>query len=208
MQHEFKHVLWIGGPSGSGKTTIGRRLAISHGLRYVGTDKLMQEHHRRGLERGLPGMTRWEQLTPDERWLSDPQEMATLLLAISDEAFSLLLEDLRALPRNVGLAVEGRPLRPSLVARLSKQRRNAVWIFPNAQAQERNLNARGANAPSLASDPHQARRNRIQRELLVAEQLENEADKLDCLNVRVGAGDDLDSVYSAVEAALRPPCRR
>jgi hypothetical protein len=119
---EFPHVLWIGGPSGSGKTTIGKRLAINHGLRYFGIDKLMQVHHSRGLERGLPAMTRWDELTPDERWLANPQEMAALLMAISDETWSLLLEDLRALPQFPGIVVEGRPLRPSFVAPLSDQR--------------------------------------------------------------------------------------
>ena len=201
---EFAHIVWIGGPSGSGKTTIGKRLAISHGLRYLGIDKLMQVHHSRGLERGLPAMTRWDELTPDERWLADPPEMAALLMAISDEVWSLLVEDLRALPRFPGIVVEGRPLRPSFVAPPSNQKRNAVWVFPTAEAQERNLNARGGSAPSLASDPNRAWRNRIQRELLVARQLEAEAAELDCLTVRVGLGDDLDTVYTAVEAILHP----
>jgi hypothetical protein len=201
---ELPHVLWIGGPSGSGKTTIGKRLAINHGLRYFGIDKLMQVHHSRGLERGLPAMTRWDELTPDERWLADPQEMAALLMAISDEVWSLLLEDLRTLPPFPGIVVEGRPLRPLFVAPLSDQKRNAVWVFPTAEAQERNLNARGGSAPSLASDPDRAWRNRIQRELLVARQLEAEAAELDCLTVRVDSGDDLDTAYAAVEATLQP----
>lgn len=181
MEYEFRHVLWIGGPSGSGKTTIGRRLAVRHGLRYVGTDKLMQEHHRRGVARRLPGMTRWEQLTPDERWLTDPTEMASLLFAIGDESWSLLLEDLNTIPTHPGVVVEGKPLRPSLVAPVSRERRNAVWILPTEEAQLRNLDVRGASARSLASDPGRARQNRLQRELLVARQLRTEAEQLDRL---------------------------
>jgi hypothetical protein len=204
MEEQFKDVVWIGGPSGSGKSTIGRRLAIMYGLRYVGVDRLMQEHHRRGVERRLPGMSRWEQLTADERWLGDPEAMAALLMEIGDETFSLLMEDVRTLSRNAGLLVEGRPLRPSLVVPLSNRKRNAVWILPTAEAQERNLHARGASARSLASDPELARRNRLRREQLAAEQLAKEAVELGCQTVRAGVGDDLDAVYRAVEAALRP----
>ncbi len=200
----MEHVLWIGGPPGAGKTTLARRLAIEHGLRYFGADKLMQQHHARGLERSLPGMTRWHELTPDERWLADPSEMADLSLAINGERWDLLLEDLRELPSRLGIVVEGPSLRPASVLPFVREPPNAVWILPAPEAQERNLTIRGGSAFGTTSDPTRAARNRIRRELLVAQRHAEEALRLGAPVVRAAPGDDLDRVYAAVEAALLP----
>jgi hypothetical protein len=200
----MEHVLWIGGPPGAGKTTLARRLAIVHGFRNFGADKLMQAHHARGVERGLPAMTRWHELTPDERWLADPHEMAELSLGTNDERWSLLLEDLRELPASPGLVVEGPPLRPANVMPLVREPPNAVWILPSPEAQERNLTIRGGSSFSTTSDPESAARNRIQRELLVARGHEEEALRFGAQIVRAVPEDDLDRVYAAVEAALLP----
>ncbi|HKC77148.1 MAG TPA: hypothetical protein VKB70_02050 [Gaiellaceae bacterium] len=203
----MEHVIWIGGPSGSGKTTIARRLAIEHGLRYFGADKLMQAHHARGLERGFPAMTRWDGLTPDERWLGDPVEMADLLRATNAERWMLLIENVRELP-SVPTVVEGTPLRPASVMPFVGEPPNAVWIFPTPAAQERNLTRRGGSGHGTTSDPERARRNRILREQIHAGRLERDAVESGAAFLRVEPEHDLDAAYGAVEAVLLPALER
>jgi hypothetical protein len=203
----MEHVVWIGGPSGSGKTTIARRFAIEYGLRYFGADKLMQAHHARGLERGFPAMTRWAGLTPDERWLADPIEMADLLGATSAERWTLLLDDLQDLPSG-STVVEGTPLRPASLLPFVGEPPNAVWIFPTPEAEARNLTVRGGSAHGTTSDPERAARNRILREQIHAARLEQEAVETGVPIVRVELEDDLDAAYAAVEARLLPALER
>ena len=199
----MQHVIWIGGPSGSGKTTLARRFAIEHGLRYLGADKLMQAHHARGLGRRYPAMTRWEELTPDERWLADPAEMADLLRATNGERWILLLEDVEQLPP-VPTVVEGTPLWPSSVMPLVREPANAIWIFPAPEAQERNLATRGGSAHTTTSDPERAARNRLAREQIHARRLEQDALEACAPIVRIELGDDLDAAYARLERALLP----
>jgi hypothetical protein len=203
----MEHVIWIGGPSGSGKTTLARRFAIEHGLRYLGADKLMQAHHGRALERRLPAMTRWEELSPDERWLSDPEAMADLLRATNEERWLLLLEDVERLP-SVPTVVEGTPLWPSRVMPFVREPPNAIWIFPSPEAEERNLTTRGGTAHTTTSDPERAARNRIAREQIHARRLEQDALEVEAPIVRVELEDDLDAVYASLQAALLPALER
>src|SRR5687768_16623138 len=110
------HVLWIGGPPCSGKSSIARRPATKHDLGAYNMDAYTYDHQYRALASELPLATQWEAMSPDERWLAAPEEMAALGIAGNEERFLLILEDLRRLPASPSVIVDGTPLLPWLVS--------------------------------------------------------------------------------------------
>ncbi|GAA2529401.1 AAA family ATPase [Streptomyces koyangensis] len=73
-------VVWIGGPPGAGKTTLARALAHRGGLRLYRSDTLTWEHRDRALAAGHPAATRWEALTPADRWSAPPAALLAMSL--------------------------------------------------------------------------------------------------------------------------------
>jgi hypothetical protein len=200
----FENVLWLGGPPGSGKTTVAEWFATAHGLRYWGADKFTQVHHKRMVEERLPAVQEWEAMTPDQRWLGDPAEMAELSLAISGRRGEMLIEDLGAEPTTQPIIVEGTPLRPSVIEHVIASRAHGLWLVPTPAAEDRNLRARGGHAHTETSDPEGAQANRIAREILVAERIVEEAKGLGMTVIRPDEQMSLTQVKAEVERCFVP----
>jgi hypothetical protein len=131
------HTLWIGGAPASGKTTIARRIARRHGLRLYSADTRTWEHRDRALAAGNTAARRWEAMTPQERWeRSTPAEM--LEMSLHRERGAMVLDDLRALPREPLAIAEGTPV-PAAAADSAR----AVWLIATPEFQRAQLAARG-----------------------------------------------------------------
>src|SRR4249920_1458759 len=129
MRVGLQHVLWIGGPPGSGKTAVATRLARRHGLRWYSSDTRTWRHRDRALREGSPAASRWEALTPEERWQPGPAELLELWLHA--ERGPMVVDDLRGLPASPLVVAEGSALAASAVADPSR----AVWLLPTADFQ-------------------------------------------------------------------------
>ena len=166
----MEHVLWIGGPPGTGKTSIARWLAAEHDLRAYHADTHTWAHHDRALARGFPATRRWEELTPDERWVTAaPEDMAAHSLELNADRFRLMLEDLRGFPPAPLIVAEGTPLLPWLVADVLASRDHAVLLLPSRDLERALLAKRPTTSFDATSDPPRAAENRVRRELLVAD---------------------------------------
>lgn len=181
-QNELEHVYWIGGGSGAGKSTIARRLAARHGLRLYESDRMMAEHAGRSTLEDAPLLRAFMAMDMDERWVSrSPGIMLDTFPWFHGEAFDSIVTDLRQLPTEPAVIVEGFRLLPRLVEPLLVRRTHAVWLLPSPAFREAVFERRGGPAWAFlakTSNPEKALRNLLERDRLFTDVVRRDAVRL------------------------------
>jgi hypothetical protein len=197
---DLAHVLWIGGGQGAGKTTVARMIAHRHGLRVYHVDARTWAHAERAGSPGFPAMAAFAAKTLGERWVNqEPAAMVEEFRATSHDRFRMVLDDLHALPSRPGIVVEGPQLFPEFVAPHLTRPGAAVWLVPTRDLQRKLYVARPSSLPELTSDPQRTRRNMLDRNVLLAAALRDDANAHGFSVVEVARHDGL---VDAVEARL------
>lgn len=198
--HDFSHVLWIGGSVCSGKTSAAKDLAGRYGLRIYSFDRAEPFHIYRSVPERQPNLIRFMAMTMDERWvLRTPEAMAEHALAAwSEERFPMVLDDLRHLPGSGAVIAEGAGLLPEKVAPLLTDNRCALWLVATPDRIRQVRTARGEGVSQATSDPRRAFENLVARDVLMAEHIRHEADRLGLPVVSVDA-DSLPRISAIIE---------
>lgn len=126
---DFSHILWLGGSTCAGKTSVAKRLAAAHGLRVYHCDEAFEEHRRRARPDRHPGFCRIMDLSGPELWSRPADEQVRSLLAFYADDLGMILEDLRALPADGPVLVEGTGLLPGRIAALAAAPRQALYLI-------------------------------------------------------------------------------
>ena len=180
---ELKHVYWLGGGSGAGKSTIARHLADTFDVNVYDSDRMMVVHGNRLGSTEAPYLSRFKNMTMDERWLlHTPEEMFNMFHWFRGEGFQLIVEDILKMPSDKKILVEGFRLLPELVSRLITLPSQALWLLPTAPFREAVFNKRGGPKWSFlakTSDAPRALQRLLARDLLFTNWLENELNTLD-----------------------------
>jgi len=204
QRNALAHVLWIGGGSCVGKTTLSRLLAGKYDLKIYNLDWHHVREHR---QRPGPHVTQWERWSMDERWvLPSVPELLERTVAIWEEQFALVLQDLLALPTTRPIVAEGPGAFPWCVAPLLRSREQAVFLVPTAAVRDRVRAAREHGASRFdnqTSDPDRARSNLRQRDLLLNARLVAACQALGIRWIDVDEGLALDATLSLVEEHFR-----
>ena len=185
---EFDHVYWIGGGSGAGKSTIARRLAAEMDLHLLSTDDTMRDHARRSTPDDCPLLHQFMQMDMDERWLTrSPSVMLETFHWFRGEGFEMILEDLRALPKERRVIVEGFRLLPRLVEPHAAPGQ-AVWLLPTTAFRKQAFEARNVAAGFLSqtSDPARAWGNLVMRDAMFTDRLREESSERGLTSIEVG----------------------
>jgi hypothetical protein len=134
LRERLSHVLWIGGGPQVGKTTLSRLLAGKWDLKLYNLDWHAVREHR--LRRG-PLASAFQRMSMDERWaLPTPDELVARSIAIWQEGFALVLEDLLALPRSRTIVAEGPGAFPWCVAPVITSAHQALFLTPTTEWRE------------------------------------------------------------------------
>lgn len=201
------HVLWLGGAPDAGKSSAVRKLGERHAFRWYNVDHFEPAHLARMTGGGYPATDAFLALTLDERWVEpSAAAMARAVTAFWRERFPLVLEDLRAWPRDHPIVVEGPGLFPDDVAPLLTDPRQALWLVPTP-AFKRAAFATRENKRAIAEqtrDPARARRNMIARDLLLARQIAARCATLGLTTRTVDGSRSVAAMADALEAHFPP----
>jgi 2-phosphoglycerate kinase len=208
MQHlgapNLDHVRWVGGGSGAGKTTVSRLLAEHFGISYYSTDTTLSVHSERLPANDAPLLERFRRMSMDERWIrQDPVTMYTTFPWFHGEGFDLIVEDLRGMPTDRLILIEGFRLLPHLVQPHVSDPSHAVWLVPTPDFRQTAFSRRQAADAfwMQTSDPDQGLANLLERDRLFSVEVALDAVRYHFEVLTVDGTQTLDSL--ATELASR-----
>lgn len=179
--------LFIGGGTGAGKTTVARALAGRHGLRLLHVDSFWYEHADRAGDVAPPPDVQWLEWTPSTQ-AADFERIARLMIGY-------VLEDVRTLPRQPAVVVEGPQVLPDALARDAR----AVFLIPTPEFQRAVL----AQRPMPSSDPQRALAARLAKDRLYADRLAAAARARGFRVVEIDGSRPPDAIVADVEHEFR-----
>jgi 2-phosphoglycerate kinase len=181
------HVRWVGGGSGAGKTTVTRMLSNQFGVHHYSVDAMFSLHGERLRATAAPLFERFRQMSSDERWVQrDPVAMYHTFPWFHGEGFSLIIDDLKQMPTDRPILVEGFRLVPHLVRPYLSNPSHAVWLVPTSEFRRAAFGRRrDADAFWMeTSDPGRALANVLERDRLFSDEI-----------VRDAAGSQLETLH-------------
>jgi shikimate kinase len=204
--HALAHTLWIGGAPDAGKTTVARLLSERNRWQWYHCDSHTQDHIDRSDPTQLPAVYAKLGKSTDERWVHPtPDDLLRSIVAMNDERWPLVLDDVGALPTRPLVLVEGPNLHPKLVAPVLSSRHQAVWLvatedFALASVARRDK-LRGSDQ---SSDPEQYRRNVLERNRLFAGYMRREVAAQGGALIAVDGAQTVEEVAQRVEEHFAP----
>ncbi|HEY0604605.1 MAG TPA: hypothetical protein VGD58_16930 [Herpetosiphonaceae bacterium] len=171
LRRLLAHVRWIGGSPCAGKSSIVTLLAERHGLEVYRCDEHFAAHTRRSKPDGQPTLHMLSAMSWNEIWMQPVATQVENQFRLYGEEWSMIVEDLLALPRSKPLLAEGNALLPGCVSALLEQPDRAIWIVPSADFQQRQYIRRGAWVQAIldqCADPDEAWRRWTERDLRFA----------------------------------------
>lgn len=175
MNHHLKtalsHVLWIGGSPCSGKSSICEILAGRHNLQTYHCDALFDAHLQRATRADSPAFHQLQALLSgpmswDNIWMRPVDVLINHELAIYNEEFAMICDDLLAMPNDRPIIAEGAALLPERVAPLLSAPHQAIWIVPTPAFQLEHYSQRPwiRDILQTCTDPDQAFQNWMARD--------------------------------------------
>jgi hypothetical protein len=134
MRARLAHVVWIGGGPQAGKTTLSRLLAGKWDLKIYNLDWHAVREHA-----GRPGtaVAAFQRLSMDERWaVPSADQLLERSVTIWQDGFTLVLNDLLALPDSRTIVAEGPGAFPWCVAPLLSTARQAIFLVPTRERRD------------------------------------------------------------------------
>ena len=201
---------WIGGSGCAGKSTITKKIAAQFNLAIYHCDDHLKGRHARveSEQLPLPIMNTFvanrnagtKMLGEDQADIGHDKYMA-MCFAYWQEEFSLVLDDLRAMPAQP-LIAEGVPIVPWLARKLAPRSRVATLVGYDAF---RRITYMSPDRPEIvlnrfktSYDPERALENILQANLLIAQTLFRCAQMRDFFVVEVDGSADADSIARTV----------
>ena len=202
---DLRNVYWIGGGTGGGKSTIAVGLADKYGLERYNYDwHDARDHSDRTRSDRHPVRFAFLAMSLDDQWVNrTPSQMFEAELAEFAERFEMVVEDLSASPAD-WIVADGFGLLPELVASVTPDRQQAIFLLPTPEFRGWALAQRGWVTREGTGNPVRARANRLARDALLTEHVRLRASALGFATIDVDGTRPLADIAAAVERHFAP----
>lgn len=204
----LSHVYWIGGSSCGGKTTIAKHLAEKYGFALYSCDHHMTDHVNRVPPDKNSMLRKISHMSMNDIFISRPleQQFAEYIEWFRED-FTMLLEDLLALPKTTRILAEGNNLLPDLVAPLLKNKNHAIWLTPTEAFQVHHYSKRNVSyVINQCDNPNKAFENWMKRDAIFARWIEKSASELQLRVLRIDGSTSVQENTEMVEQSLQLDC--
>jgi hypothetical protein len=156
---------WLGGSPCAGKSSVADRLAERYGLTVFRCDDAWFRHIQLCNPVNQPTLHAITRMSWDEIWMRPVAVQVAVEFDAYREEFPMILDDLRRLPRDRPILIEGCALLPELVSLLVPPQR-ALWFVPTPVFQRHHYSQRSFVQEILSQcrDPQQAWDNWMSRD--------------------------------------------
>lgn len=205
MRARLRHVLWIGGGPQAGKTTLSRLLAGKWDLKIYNIDWHAVREHA-----GRPGtaVEAFQRLSMDERWaVPSADQLLERSVTIWQDGFTLVLDDLLALPDSRTVVAEGPGAFPWCVGPVLSSPGQAIFLVPTRERRDVVATRRWGNGqlerfPGIV-ERERALANVRERDALMDARIVSSCAELGLRCERVDGSRDLDDSLALLEDQFR-----
>jgi len=197
---QLKDVFWLGGSPCAGKSSISEIVASRFGLKVYHVDEAFEARAQSFDPLRHPALAKWSESSWNQRWMQPVESLVQEVIACYHEHFTLVLEELRSLPKREPLLVEGTALLPAQVAGVLSCQRRAIWLIPNADFQWQHYRRREWVRGILAqcSEPEKAFHNWMERDIRFAQWIEAETRVTHLSSIKVDGNRTIEQNAEAV----------
>ena len=194
-------ILFMGGSPCSGKSTVAELIAQEYGAFYFKVDELLGELIETAASRGGIACTAVRKLTSDGIWLREPSIQCEGEFQIYSEVAPLIFDKIAQL-NNDFIITEGAAYTPQVMS--SRNAGSYITIVPSPEFQISRYKEREWVQYVLAdcSDKEKAFDNWMQRDVLFAERVKAECEKLEIPCIVNDGSRSVDEIYQTVKELL------
>ncbi len=194
-------ILFMGGSPCSGKSTVAELIAQEYGAFYFKVDELLGELIETAASRGGIACTAVRKLTSDGIWLREPSIHCEEEFQIYSELAPLIFDKIAQL-NNDFIITEGAAYTPQVMS--SRNAGSYITIVPSPEFQISRYKEREWVQYVLAdcSDKEKAFDNWMQRDVLFAERVKAECEKLEIPCIVNDGSRSVDEIYQTVKELL------
>lgn len=199
--NSFDNVLWIGGSPCSGKSSIAEKIVENHDFEYYKCDDFLDEYIKIGCKKNIAIMRKFNSMDLDQTWLiREIDEQVDDEIMFYMEAFEIIADEITEKYQNKKVIVEGTAILPHLIKSKNINLNKYICIVSTREFQIKEYSKREWVQRYLngCSDPEQAFKNWMERDIQFANNIKKVALKENMNLIIEDGSEDIESRYRQV----------